>query len=45
MNGQKRWRMFLRLWDTIYAGDFEETGDLIEYLSREIDKIKKVKEA
>lgn len=43
MNGAKKWATFLRFWSNIYASDFETSGDLVEWVNKAIDKIKRGK--
>ena len=43
MNQAQRWKVFLQVWRTVRAKDFESSGDLVQYLDQEIEKIKKGK--
>ena len=43
MRQDKRWKEFLKYWNTIYAGDYDCVGDLVYEMSQKIKEIQEGK--
>jgi len=41
MNGARRWKAFMRYWNTVMADNYDDAADLVEEIYYKIEEIKR----